>query len=159
MDSSLITPEEKEALEQAKTRILRFLSFRPRSEKEIIGFISKKGFDEKIISHAVEQLKNLKFIDDTEFAKWWIEQRQTFNVKSKFIIKGELLQKGVDKEIINDLLEKTGDDYQTALLTFEKNKHKFKNYSGREFFQKASAFLQRKGFSFETIKKVVKDTI
>lgn len=145
-----------ENYEKALNQSLKFLSFRQRSEKEVNQFLSGKKVDEITISKVINKLKEQKFLDDFEFAKWWIEQRQTFNVKSKFIIKNELLQKGVSKDVIEGLLEKSTDDYQAALLTFEKGKHKFKNYSGREFFNKTSAFLQRKGFSWETIKKVLK---
>ena len=148
--------DSNESFEKALNQALKFLSFRPRSEKEVNQFLSRKKTDEKTISKVINQLKEQKLLDDSEFAKWWIEQRQTFNVKSKFIIKHELLQKGVAREIIDDLLIKSTDDYLVASLTFEKNKHKFKNYTGREYFQKASSFLQRKGFGWETIKKILK---
>src|SRR5258708_21103451 len=40
------------------------------------------------------KLKNLELIDDTKFAKWWIEIRQSFSPKSKRVLNNELQIKG-----------------------------------------------------------------
>src|SRR3989344_6757140 len=90
---------------------LRFLSYRPRSEKEIIDYLKKKSSSvktsegqEKLIESIIKKLKEYKFIDDVEFAKFWIEQRTKFKHKPIRVIEYELKQKGINKEIIDDVL-------------------------------------------------------
>ncbi|OGH11818.1 MAG: hypothetical protein A2857_03925 [Candidatus Levybacteria bacterium RIFCSPHIGHO2_01_FULL_36_15] len=151
-----LNEEISELLEKAKINAIKFLSYRPRSEKEVKDFLFKKKFSENIISQTLNFLKEHKLVDDIEFAKWWIEQRQEFKAKSKFIIKQELLFKGVAKEVIENILEKSLGDFEVALALFEKNMRKFKNYKGQELFNKAASFLQRKGFKWEVIEKILK---
>src|SRR3989344_3776856 len=148
--------EIKEQAEHAFTRALRYLSFRARSEKEIFEYLSKKKHDPLIIQQVIKRLKEKKFLDDTEFAKLWIEQRQMLKGKSKFVIKQELIAKGVAKEIIDDVLEKFSQtDLEAAKNLFEKKKRRFSHYVGREYEKKVSEFLQRKGFSWDIVKKIL----
>ena len=144
-------------LEKAYNKALKSLSYRPRSEKEISDFLAKKKFDSSIISKAIEKLKEQNLINDEEFVKWWIEQRQTHKPKSTFVLKQELIAKGVAKELIEELLTTSQNDEESARLVFEKSKIKFKNYKGEEFLKKTIAFLQRRGFSWEIIKKIIDD--
>jgi len=150
--------EIKEQVEHAFTRALKYLAFRARSEKEILDFLSKKKVDPLIILQVIEKLKEKKFLDDTDFAKWWTEQRQTFKGKSKLVIKHELISKGVAKEIIDSVLEKFSQtDLDAAKNLYDKKRKRFTQYIGREYEKKVSEFLQRKGFSWEIIKKVLKE--
>jgi regulatory protein len=155
MDTS---PDVKETLEAAFTKALKFLSYRPRSEKEVTDFLSKKGYGQEIIDNVLHLLKKQKFLGYDDFVIWWIEQRQEFkNTKSRFVIKNELLKKGVNGEIIDKHLEESTGDYEIAKQTLEKNKRKFERYSGRDYFQKASSFLQRKGFSWDIVRRALKE--
>lgn len=136
---------------------LRFLSYRPRSEKEIRDNLTKKKASKEITEKIITKLKEQNLLNDREFVKWWIEQRQTQKVESRFLIRRELLQKGVDQNLIEELLETSQDDYETAHTLFEKRKNRFKNLSDEKTFQKAVQFLQRRGFSWDTIKKVLQE--
>ncbi len=147
---------QDELFEKAQVRAIKFLSFRPRSQKEITDFLIRKGFPKEIISKNIEFLNEQKFINDLDFAKWWITQRQEFKAKSKSIIMRELLIKGVSKEVIKEALKDSLDDFGVAYALFEKQKHKFKNYKGREYYKKTTSYLQRKGFNWEIIEKILK---
>ena len=95
----------------------RFLSYRPRSVKEVEDYLLKKSSFakasegqekqeiEKLIDSIINKLKEQKFLNDFEFAKWWIESRAKFKPRALKIIKLELRQKGIDKELIEQVLE------------------------------------------------------
>ncbi len=142
---------------KAYTRALKYLSYRPRSEKEIRERLERKEFDPLIIDQVIEKLKEDKFLDDTQFAQWWTEQRQDFKGKSKFVIKSELAQKGVDREIVDNTLTHAKDDYETAKELFERKRHVFEKYTGGEYTKKATAYMHRKGFSWDIIQRILKD--
>ncbi len=83
---------------------LRFLSYRPRSEQEVYRYLKEKAkrvpeLDEKTIAIIMQRLIELKFIDDLEFTKFWLEHRK----KAFKILKQELLQKGISREIIEEV--------------------------------------------------------
>lgn len=156
MDNQDIEKIKIEVL-RAYTRALKYLSYRPRSEREIRDKLVKKQFDPMIIDQVIEKLKEDKFLDDTEFAQWWTEQRQTFRGKSKYVIKSELSEKGIDRNTIDTTLTNAKNDYETAKEFFQRKKRRFENHTGDEYIKKATGFLQRKGFSWDIISKILKD--
>src|SRR5260221_1827517 len=82
-------------------RSLRFLQIRRRSEKEIVEYLTKKKVPEKTIADVLQFLKEKKYVNDTEFARWWIDQRTRVKPKGKRFIAIELQQKGVSKDIVD----------------------------------------------------------
>ncbi len=151
-------------------KALKFLSFRPRSRREIHdnliqklkltdkGEDEKKNF-EKSVESVLKRLEKIGQINDTEFATWWVDQRTRFKKSSPRIIKSELFQKGIDKEIIDQVLaERTAEPLQTATQAAQKKLSSYKNLEPSEFKIKMGRYLASKGFDWEIIKKVV-DTI
>lgn len=151
-----LSPKLLEKVERAYNKALKYISYRPRSEKEITDFLTKKKFDKDIITTILERLKELNLLNDEEFVRWWIEQRQTYRPKSKRIIKQELKLKGISQDLIDEIVEKDSkDDFETALELFKKNQRKFENYKNQEYLKKVSEFLGRRGFNWDIIKKVL----
>lgn len=148
----------------------RFLSFRPRSEKEVREYLRKKISNlqfpiynfknqEELISSIINKLKEQKFLDDFEFVKWWIEQRSKIKPKAlKFII-FELKQKGISKELIEQVLEDGNfvieSDFDKAKKLAEKRIERYKNEDSQKKYEKMVRFLASKGFDYDTIKKVI----
>ena len=148
----------KEELNVAFARSLRYLSFRPRSEKELSDFLNKKNLNPQVIQAVIERLKKEKLLGDDDFVKWWIEQRQEFKHKSKFFIKQELIQKGVNKSIIEKHLEESAeDDSIAARVLFNKALKRFEGLPEMEFKQKMGAYLQRRGHQFRVINELIKE--
>lgn len=140
-------------------KALKFLSYRPRSEKEIKDKLKRKKASEEIINKIILRLKKNNFLNDEEFVKWWIEQRANFKPRSLKLIKIELGQKGIDKELIEetiDHLPSTIDDLESAKKLIEKRLPRYKNLSRDEKFQKVARFLSSKGFSYDIIKEIFK---
>jgi len=145
--------------EKFYNKALKFLSYRPRSEKEIRDKLLGKKASEEIINKIISRLKKNNFLNDEEFAKWWIEQRTTFKPRSVRLIKIELKQKGIGQELIEETighLSSTIDDLESAKKLIDKRLQRYKNLSRDEKFQKISRFLSSKGFSYDTIKEIFK---
>lgn len=136
---------------------LKYLSFRARSTKEIKDYLLKKNFIEQTIGAVIIKLNELKFLNDEEFGRQWIESRQKYKGKSKFILKSELRMKGLDNDIIEPLLNEARDDFETAHIAFEKKKKTLSRFTPEEFKKKMSGFLQRKGYSWSIISKLLKE--
>ena len=144
----------KNEFQKLLNRTLRLISRRPRSEKEIRDYLKRKKSPPKLIEAVIKKLKQLKQIDDSAFASWWVDQRTTFRPRGRFGLTMELRQKGIDKIIIEKAINKV-DELPLATKLAQKKLRVYKNLPRQEFYQKMSAFLARRGFSWETIKKVV----
>src|SRR3990167_1812215 len=99
---------------------LKYLSYRNRSTKEVYDYLTRKHFEENSIDFALKKLVDLKFINDEEFAKSWIESRQKYKGKSKLVLKNELRLKGLKDDQIEPLLNAAEDDLETAKIAYRK---------------------------------------
>lgn len=136
-------------------RVYRFLSFRDRSEKEIRDFLKSKTDS---IDEIIAKLKEQELVDDEKFAKAWVESRRRSKNKGAKAIRLELLQKGIDKEIIEQVLSRqlsVVSEEQIAEKALEKKSRIWQNLDRMEFRKKSADFLIRKGFEFEVIKQIV----
>jgi len=149
----------KNEFQKLLNKVYRILSLRPRSEKEIKDYLIKKKATEKISQKIIEKLKKLGQINDNAFAIWWIEQRLTFRPRGKFGLRMELKQKGVNKKIIDKVIEQLVDELPLARKVVQKKLKTYKNLPREDFYQKMSAFLARRGFSWPVIKQVVDELL
>ncbi|MBM3283745.1 regulatory protein RecX [Candidatus Gottesmanbacteria bacterium] len=141
---------------------LRLLSIRPRSIEEIKGkllwYSIKKGISNKLVGSLIEELLSQNLINDEEFAIWWIEQRRSFRPKGKRLIKLELLEKKVDREIIDKMLEKKevgSSEFELGQKLVSKKASLFKNETAEVKKRKIANLLLRRGFDWGTISKVI----
>ncbi len=149
-------------------RMYGLFSFRQRSEKEVRDYLKNLSFKRKTkdqeeissltIDSLIEKLKQKEMINDVEFAKAWIEGRRKSKQKGVRALKMELFQKGIDREIIEEVLRlRSGQvaEEDLAQLALEKKMRSWKNLERTELKQKAIQFLMRKGFEYEIVLSLV----
>lgn len=122
---------------------LNFLSYRPRSEWEVRHKLKFQTKNLKLIDNVIERLKKIGQINDEEFAKWFVDQRQTFRPKSQKMMAYELRKFGVQEKIASEV--KDTDLALRALKKFHGNTK-----------EKAQRFLAARGFDWQTIEEVLK---
>ena len=156
--------------EKLYNKALRFLSFRPRSEKEIRNYLIKKIKNKKLnikneleneksiettIDSIISKLKEQKFINDKEFVRWWIEQRTIIKPKAARLIKFELKQKGISDELIENSELRIKNDLEKAFDLAQKRMSRYKNEEPKRIYEKLGRFLAAKGFDYDLIKEVI----
>ena len=78
----------------------RFISYRPRSELEIREKLLTK-FPSSLVQKTIDLLKSQNKINDSLFAKFWVDKYTNSSYRSSSFIKTELIKKGLDPDIIN----------------------------------------------------------
>ena len=143
--------------------VLRYLSYRPRSEKEILDYLKKKqekapNLNEAIVSQIMGKLKEYKFINDSEFAKFWLEQRTKFKKKPIRVIEYELSQKGISRDIVEEILAEFDVkdlDLENAKKLAAKKLDFHRNLDPKKRREKVTGFLLRRGFNYDIVKKII----
>ncbi len=137
--------------------VLKFLSFRPRSKKELKDWFKKKEVGEETEKLIWEKLKKLGYINDEEFAKWWIEQRQQFRPTGFRRLALELRQKGISPDTLDNIKNQVEnkDETEEAKRAAGKKMRVWEKLPPLEFRKKMTSFLARRGFSWDTISEVV----
>jgi len=135
-------------LEKAKKYAFLLLKYRLRSENELALRLKRKRFDSQTTSQIIGFLKAKDFINDTAFARQWINWR----IKNKLgleRIKHELEFKGVDREIIEDQIGQARKAYPQEQIVSGLLNERMQRLKGLEPFKakkRTYAYLLRRGF-------------
>ena len=152
-----------DSFEKFYNKALEFLSYRTRSEKEVRDKLKTKQAEPGIIEKVISKLKEKRFINDEEFARQWIENRERFKPRSLRLIKLELRQKGIEGEIlekvIQDLDFNSESELEQAKKLVEKRIDKVRDLPKQEIYQKLGRFLASKGFNWDTVKKAIDEVL
>ena len=132
----------------------RYLSYKPRSIKEMMVYLQKKGIEKNLITTIINDLIDKRFLDDHEFTKWFIENRTRFKPKSIFAIGYELKIKGIPTSISEPVLS-TYDDITLALNAIDPKIKKWRSLDQDGFIKKSMNFLRYRGFSFSVCIQVL----
>lgn len=142
-------------------RMYNLFSIRQRSEREVRNYFKLRrieGVSELAIDLLVEKLKQKNLINDLEFAKSWVEARRKSKQKGIRALKAELFQKGIAREIIEEVTSgqsQESSEEELAKKALEKKMRVWKNLSPLEFKKKTYEFLSRRGFEYEVIRNII----
>lgn len=151
---------KKEILEKrAKLRAMHLLERMDRTEAELYTKLKRDLYPEDIIEIAMQYVKSFGYIGDKGYARRFVESRQ--GSKSKLEIKMSLLQKGISKEIVSEVLEAyyDGQDESMAIQRLLDKKRFSAETATEEEKRKIYGYLMRKGFAYEDIRRVVKEQL
>lgn len=136
-------------------QVLRFLSYRSRSEFEIVQYLKKKETTQDKIDVIVTKLKSYNFINDADFTRRWVESRIKGG-KGRNYIYHELLQKGIEKQLakttITTFAESEGEVVKELAI---KLSNKYKDKPTFEAKSKLLSTLIRRGFNYDTARSAV----
>ncbi len=140
-------------LRRAKQKALAILKYMDRTEQELILKLKQADYTDNIISDVITYIKKYHYIDDLRYAINYIRSKK--DTKSKRQIYGELIQKGVTKENIEQAFCEEYEDEDTALQKAIKKKTNDINNLPEEEKVKLISSLYRKGFQLDSIKKYI----
>jgi regulatory protein len=143
-------------LERARLAAVNLLSVRPRSRRELSDRLTRKGLPAEVVARVVEEMARRGYVDDDAFARYWVENRQANRPRGQRALVAELRAKGVDAEAIEAAVAPTaGDEEAGALLLARRRARTLREPDPRRFRQRLGAFLQRKGYGYDTVRTVV----
>jgi regulatory protein len=137
----------------AYSRALYYLNFRPRSRMEIERYLKEKKFPSFAVSDAICRLETSGYINDSDFARLWVENRLRLRPKGAYALTSELREKGIDEQIIKDVLIDF-DEPESAWAAVIPRINRLRKLEKAEFKKKIYNFLSRRGFDYNTCKEI-----
>ncbi len=136
---------------RAKLRALHLLNDMGRTEAQLRQKLERDGYTTDVVEEAVSYVKSFGYINDENYARIYIDSRK--NRKSRKEIFANLLQKGIDREVVDRVFEECyeGEDARKAIAQILKKKHYDPETADRKETQKILGYLSRKGFGYEDI--------
>ena len=149
--------------ERANQLAINFISYRPRSSKEVIDRLTRKGFEAEIAHDVVERLRELKLLNDLEFARMFVRDKLRGKPMGRALLKRKLLEKGISfqaservvKEYVTDESEH---EAARALATrkFRMSRTRFSKLEPAACQKKLADYLLNRGFSAEVAYKTAR---
>ncbi len=142
---------------------IKQIASRPRTLREMQTYLKSKikkllleeNMQDKILDDIINKLIDEKYLDDSQFAKWLIDNRLSFKGKGRAELEAELYAKGVAREVINDVL--SNQDFSSIEVEIIK-KDALKKFhvtnmpKDRKLALKISSYFLRRGFGYDKIK-------
>ena len=148
-------------------RALEYCLVRPRSEREMKDYLYKKtltkpvknkktgetylreGVNSSVTNRVLAQLIEKGYVQDRDFAEYWVRNRFMKKGVSRRKLQAELMAKGVDRSIVDDVLQESDrTDNNEIIKIIEKKRNR---YDDRKLMQ----YLARQGFSYDDIKSAL----
>lgn len=137
---------------RAFNKAVDLLSRRDHSKKELSDKLKQKGFGNDF-DEVFEKLEGYGYLNDERFARNYVKQLIEFKSFGKMRIKQELFKKGIDRELISEIMEDIEPD-EEALVELIERKYK-RNLGDEKGVKRTFNTLVRLGYSYSEIKSAL----
>ena len=146
-------PPEQKQLTKAYDAAYIFISYRPRSLREVNLRLSQKSFSDAVVATTIDRLIADGLLDDKRFAESWVTDRTLTGIGPKKL-RMELAAKGVDRNIIDEALESVSQqDEIDAIVALVNAKRLLQRYPDQ---RKLISALMRRGYTYSDIATALK---
>ncbi len=143
--------ERLERIDKLKTKILKYIFYKKRTEKEVIEKF--KNEDNDILDETIENLKELGYINDNEYINRYMHEAISLKNLSIFEIKYKLYSKGISENMLEDYISENREmleDYELLSARNIVNKRKKDNE-----LDDIIIYLRKKRYTQDTISKIL----
>lgn len=159
-EAELVQLEEESQFGKLYTRALEYCLMRPRSRREMQQYLYRKtrprrnklgelkdGVSPELTARVLARLDDKGYVDDHQFAVYWVENRNIRKGSSMRKLRAELGVKGVEPAIVEKVLRETDrSDHDELTKIIMKKQRRYDDP------QKLMAYLARQGFGYDDIK-------
>jgi len=133
---------------------LAMLARRQRSEQDVRRRLARGRFTQDVTDETVARLRDLKLLDDAEYARAWAESRDRASPRGRRMIVRELRGAGVAIEIAREAAAGICED-EAAYRLAAKRLPSLRPLGEEAFRTRLGSQLQRRGFAWDTITRTV----
>lgn len=142
----------KEEFDKEKTKVLKYILYKKRSEYEIRNKFSK-SIEENLLDDIIEYLKEAKYIDDGQYIEKTINNFMILKNLSIKEIQYKLISKGLNKNLIEDYIYNENEELNNYEIKSAKNII-YKKSNTMEL-QDIKVYLIKKGYKIENINSAI----
>ena len=143
-----------EEFDKEKTRILKYILYKKRSESEVRTKFSG-SIDENLLEDIIEYLKQAKYIDDKEYIRKTVNNFIALKNLSIKELKYKLLAKGLNKNDIEDYIYENKEELEEYEIKSISNIIYKKSTSMEQ--DEIRQYLLKKGYKSENINKAIEE--
>ena len=167
-EEELVALETESQFGKLYARAMEYCLMRPHSAREVRDYLYRKtrttkvksrttgevsdrpGVSQEIATRVFDRLSEKGYVDDEKFARFWIENRKQRTGISSRKLSAELMAKGVERGIIEQLTKSSDrNDLDELMKTIERKRRKYDDEN------KLIAYLLRQGYGYDDVKTAI----
>jgi len=146
--------EYEEARRSCLAAAVMLLSYRQRSERELRERLRRKGFAKPPVDESIARLRELGYVNDASFARFYTETRQSSRPSSQRLLAIELRRKGVEASIAEEATADVSDE-EAAYDAASRRLSGLRDHEYGRFRERLGSFLTRRGFSYDVARRTI----
>ena len=147
--------EEFEKLDKLKTKVMKYIMYKKRTEQEVRRKFSNID-DQELLDDVIEDLKENGYIDDNNYIERSVSEFINIRNLSLKELKYKLVSKGLNKDLVDDYFYNNADTLEEYEINSAKNII-IKKSNGMEE-QDIIQYLLKKGYKLDLIKIAIEKT-
>ena len=155
--------KDAELFYQGQRVAINYVSYRPRSSREVMVRLNQKGFPLGVAQRVVQHFESVSLVNDGEFARMFVRDKLKAKHLGRALLKQLLQAKGISRQMIDEVLGEyvTEENQQRSAseLATKKLKLAARSFSKLDRMKQRKRlidFLLRRGFSSDIAIKTVK---
>ena len=143
--------EELEKKDKLKTKVLKYIMYKKRTEQEIKRKFSEE--DNELLEDVIEHLKEIGYINDNNYVERAVAEYINLNNLSLKELKYKLQAKGINVEVIEEYIYNHEEELEEYEINSAKNIIIKKQNSMEE--QNILQYLLKKGYKLDLIRQAI----
>ena len=143
--------EELEKKDKLKTKVLKYIMYKKRTEQEIKRKFSEE--DNELLEDVIEHLKEIGYINDKNYVERAVAEYINLNNLSLKELKYKLQAKGINVEVIEEYIYNHEEELEEYEINSAKNIIIKKQNSMEE--QNILQYLLKKGYKMDLIRQAI----
>ncbi len=130
----------------------------PRTRKQVVDYLKNNEFNDEEIAKTIVFLHEFNLINDHDFSRKYIINRMLMSRDGEDKIKMLLLQKGIDRDIIEQAIAEHyphEKKYEMMQIEVKKKLNSIKKRNEKHSKDKIYNYLRNKGFYHSDIKEII----
>lgn len=141
---------------RAKLRAMHLLESMDRTRAELEKKLQSSEYPGEAVAEALAYVESFGYLDDKRYARHYVECKKEGRGKAR--LKMELAQKGVDRNIIEEVLDEAKlDDCRDTIRELVRKRRRGDGPMDDRERQRIYGYLMRKGFSSSDILSILKE--
>ncbi len=159
-DTAALGPDA-DAEEVARKILLDQLTGAARSRAELEGKLAKRQVPEQVAQRLLDRFEEVGLVDDTAFARSWVQSRQAGNGLARRALAHELRRKGIDDQVARDALDEVDpeDETEAARMLVRRKLRSVRRLDRATATRRLTGMLARKGHAAGVAFRVVREEL
>lgn len=152
---------DADAEKVARKVILDQLTGQARTRAELATKLAKKDVPEEIAERLLTRFEEVGLIDDTAFARSWVESRQSGKGLARRALAHELRRKGIDDMVARDALDEVDPEaeVESARMLVRRKMRSIQRVDRTTAIRRLTGLLARKGYPPGLAIRVVREEL